>query len=143
MAQVGDAVANHRHPVGAHAEGEAGELVRVVADVFEDRGVHHSAAEQLDPPSERVRMHLSGRLGEGEVIGRESNPGVRAEDLPREVGEGSLEVGQGDVLVDRQTLHLVEHRRVRGIERVPPEHPARDDDVDRRVVLLHVASLHR
>src|ERR1041385_8827816 len=48
-ADVVDAVAQHRHALHAHAEREAGVLLRVVADRFEHRGVDHAAAENFEP----------------------------------------------------------------------------------------------
>src|SRR3954468_17234417 len=54
QADVADAVLHHRDAVQAHAEGEAGDLIRVVGGLLfpyeaEDRGVHHAAAEQFNP----------------------------------------------------------------------------------------------
>ena len=45
--------------------------------------------------------------------------------------------------VDDEPLDLVEHRHVGGVGRVPAEHPARGDDVDRRRAGQHRADLHR
>ena len=42
-----------------------------------------------------------------------------------------------------EALELVEHRHVRGVRRVGPVHAARHDDVDRRLLRLHRAHLHR
>ena len=66
-----------------------------------------------------------------------------AEHLAREREQHALEVGQRDVLVDREALELVEHRDVRGVRRVGPVDAARDHDVDRRLLRLHRARLHR
>ena len=49
QADVVDAVLQHRDALDAHAEREAGDLLRVVADRFEDRRMHHAAAEDLEP----------------------------------------------------------------------------------------------
>src|SRR6185437_14035579 len=61
VADVGDAVLDHGDALDAHAEGEAGDLFRVVgvvrrvelaaffSDGGEDVRVHHAAAEQFDP----------------------------------------------------------------------------------------------
>ena len=66
---------------------------------------------------------------------------VGAEHGPGEGLQRALEVGQGDVLVDHQPLHLVEHGGVGGIG-VAPVRLARSDDVDGRPLLLHGAHLH-
>jgi hypothetical protein len=47
---------------------------------------------------------------------------VLAEHLAREREQHALEVGERDVLVDRQPLELVEHRHVGGVRRVGPVH---------------------
>ena len=46
---VVDAVLQHRDALDAHAEREAGDLLRVVADRFEHGRMHHAAAEDLEP----------------------------------------------------------------------------------------------
>src|SRR5436309_11733515 len=42
-------VLEHRDAVDAHAEGPAGDLFRVVADVAQHLRVHHARAEDLEP----------------------------------------------------------------------------------------------
>src|SRR6478752_5604735 len=49
VADVVDAVAHERQPVGAEAEREARPDLRVVADRGEHVGVHHAAAPELEP----------------------------------------------------------------------------------------------
>ena len=66
-----------------------------------------------------------------------------AEQRREHVVERALEVGHRDALVDDQPLDLVEHRAVRGVVLVGAEHPARADDVDRRLAGQHRARLHR
>src|ERR1700722_18679401 len=48
--QIGQIVADHRHPLDAHPEREPGPLFRVDVAGLEDDGVNHPAAEDLDPP---------------------------------------------------------------------------------------------
>ena len=76
----------------------------------------------------------------GKKCGRTRMLAVAAEELPREVRDGALEVGQGDALVHDQALDLVEHRRVRRV-RVAPVHLAEAEHVDGRLLLLHDAHL--
>ena len=60
------------------------------------------------------------------------------------VGERSLQVADGEPLVDGQTLELHEGRIVRGVAGVAPVYAAGDDHVDRRLLQpLHGADLHR
>ncbi len=66
----------------------------------------------------------------------------RAEEGGEELLQRPFEVRHRDVAVDRQPLHLVEHRRVRLVV-VGAVDPARRDDAARRAVLQHVPDLHR
>jgi len=67
---------------------------------------------------------------------------VGAEGGARPLEQHSLQVAQGDVLVDGQALDLVEHRRVRRVV-VAPVGLAGEDVVQRRLLQLHLADLHR
>src|SRR5919206_2791218 len=48
-ADVVDAVLEHRDALDAHAEGPAGHLFGIVADVAQDLRVDHAGAENLEP----------------------------------------------------------------------------------------------
>ena len=52
---VGNAVAQHRDALRAHAEGEAGVALGVDAAVLEHRRMHHAAAEDLHPAGALAR----------------------------------------------------------------------------------------
>ena len=86
--------------------------------------------------------HLDARLGEREEVRAQADLAVVAEDRARERQQRALEVGERDVLVDREALDLVELRRVRGVV-VAPVGAAGDDDVERRRLQLHRPHLHR
>ena len=85
---------------------------------------------------------LDARLGEREEVRAQAHVAVVAEDRAGERQQRALEVGERDVLVDREALDLVELRRVRGVV-VAPVGAAGDDDVQRRRAELHRAHLHR
>ena len=87
-------------------------------------------------------VHLGRRLGEREERRPEADPAVRTEQLAGEQRERALEIAHRDAAVDRQTLDLVEHRRVRDVG-VPAVHAARADDPHRRLLPLHGPDLHR
>ena len=53
------------------------------------------------------------------------------------------EIAERDAAVDHQALDLVEHRHVRRVGGVLPEHAPRHDRVDRRWLRLHHPDLHR
>ena len=78
----------------------------------------------------------------GKKSGRRRISALLAEHGAGEHLERPLEVRQGDVGVDRESLDLVELRRVRGVGRVGPVHAPGDDDVQRRRVALHRPDLH-
>src|SRR5690242_7036493 len=107
---VVNAVAQHGHPVGAHAEGEAADLGRVVtvlAHELEHVGVHHAAAQQLDPaallagaaafaPAEwAADLHVSAGLGEREERRIEPCLHRRAEQRLHGVIERALQIAEG------------------------------------------------
>ena len=153
----------HRDPLDPHPEGEALDalgVVAVVAHELEHVRVDHPGAEDLDPgralaqraalsrrqdPAVAVEardVDLDARLGEREEVRAQPDLALGAEDRARERQQRALEVGERDALVDREPLDLVELRRVRGVG-VAAVDAARDDDVDRRRLLLHRADLHR
>ena len=88
-------------------------------------------------------VELDARLGEREVVRAQADLAVGPEERAREVLERALEVRQREAAVDREALDLLEHRRVRRVERVAAVDAARADHVDRRRLLLHHAHLHR
>src|SRR3954454_2140401 len=163
-AHVGQAVLELGDALDAHPPREALDLLRVVAvvvDVGVDVRVDLARAEDLDPalapaqPAARAVLHearpvaveardvdLDARLRERKEVRAQAHVPTFAEDRVGEAQQRALEVGERDVLVDREALDLVELRRVRRVA-VAPVRPARDHDVQRRRVGLHRADLHR
>src|SRR5437773_2035135 len=123
--QIVDAVLQHRDALDAHPECPAGEFLRIVADILQDPGMHHPAAENLEPApllaqpapvpvaEEAHHVHLGRGLREREERGPEADPRARPEHLAREQLEGALEVRHRAPVVERQPLDLMEHRRMR------------------------------
>src|SRR4051794_17380671 len=131
-----------QRPLDAHAEGEAGVLVRVDAARPQHARVDHPAAAPLDPLRavavlREPDVELPRRLGEREVVRPPPGQRVRAEQLARQVVQRAAQVGHGQTAVDGQALDLVEHRQVRRVQLVGAVHPAGGDDVDRRLALQH------
>ncbi len=87
-------------------------------------------------------VDLDARLGEGEEVRAQTHVALVAEDRARELQQRALEVGERDVLVDGETLDLVELGRVRGVGVGPVDAPG-DHHVQRRRVRFHRAHLHR
>src|SRR5580692_8146015 len=142
----------------AHTEGEAGDLRRVVAAVFhelKDIRIDHAAAQQFDPAAvlalpaafaaaeDAAHLHVGAGLGEREERRIEARLHRRAEQRLHGVIEGTLQIAEGNVLVDRQPFHLMEDWRVRRIQWIVAVYLAWDDDAHWRLLLLHGADLHR
>ena len=153
MAQIGDAVLDHRDALDAHPEGVAVAL-RVVADVPEDARVDDARAEDLDPAAllaDRAALavadvagevHLHRGLGEREEVRAEADLDLRSHHLARKVRERRLEVGERHGLhVDVEPLDLVEVRGVRRVRRVAAVAAAGVDDADGRLAREHRADL--
>ena len=83
-------------------------------------------------------LHLGAGLGEGEERRTETRLHARAEQRFHGVVERALQIAERDVGIDRQTLDLVEHRRVRGVGRIVAVHLAGNDDAHRRLQLSMV-----
>src|SRR5712692_6740646 len=109
---AGDSVAQLRRALDAHAEREAGVLVRIPADELVEVRVDHAGAAHLDPAralarratcaaADRARhVGLHRRLREGEVMRTETHLALRPVQLPHHVEERPLEIGHRDALVD-------------------------------------------
>src|SRR6267378_6802131 len=149
--------AKHGEPFNSASESETLIASRVVPDASQDVGMDHPAAGRLDPAvpaadvalgiaalaGEAVERDLGRRLGEREIVHAEADLSVAAEYLPRERVEDALEIGHGELLVDRQALVLEEDRLPDRVGRLVAVAAARDDDANRRLALLHHPHLHR
>ena len=71
------------------------------------------------PALEARDVDLDARLGEREEVRAQAHLALVAEDRPGEREQRALEVGERDVLVDREALDLVELRRVRRVVVAP------------------------
>ena len=119
--------------------------------------MNHPAARGFDPAvaathvtvrvaslaRETIERDLRRRLGERKIIDPETNLPVAPEYLPRERVEDTLEIGHGELLVDRQALVLEEDRLADRVRRFVPVAAPGDDHADRRLALLHDPHLHR
>ena len=115
----------------------------------------HAAAEDLDPAGsltesaafsaalEAGDIDLSGRLREREMMRTELCLRLRSEQLLCEYIERSFEIGKCYVLVDDQSLDLMEGRGMCRVDLVRAEHTSRRDHTDRELSLLHDTGLYR
>ena len=130
--------------VDAEAEGKALPDLGVDAAVAEHVGVHHAAAAQFEPAAVGQADVEFGRwFREREVGGAQAGVDFGAEEGVHELVDGASQVTHGDALVDDKAFELVERRQVGGIGGVGAEGAAGSDDVDRRLLVLHSADLHR
>src|SRR4029077_4431898 len=123
-----DLILQDRDAFDADAPREAGVALRVVADGFEHRGVHHAAAAELDParllahraaaavalPAAQVDFRARFRVWE--EARTKADTRRRRKHLLREREQDALEIGQQNPFADREPFDLSERRRVREIE---------------------------
>ena len=102
---------------------------------------------QVRQPRPSHRKHeideLHARLGEREEVGAEQHLALGAEELAREVLQRALQVAEREAAVDGEALDLLEHRRVRRVQRIAAVDAARADHVHGRRLRLHRAHLDR
>ena len=118
QSQVLDLPFQHGYAFNSHAKREAGVLLGVYAAGFQDVGVYHAGAHDLEPAGAladvaalaaadvAADVHLCAGLREGEVGGTHADFGVRTEHLAHEDQNRLLEVGEGYVFVNVQALYL-------------------------------------
>ena len=90
----------------------------------------------------RGEIDLEAGLGVAEVVRAETGLRIFAEERGEDVVEERLQVADGDVFIDVETLELVEVGGVRGVGGVAAIHAAGRDDADGRLALEHRADLH-
>src|SRR5262245_35358531 len=153
-AQVRHAVFEHGDAVDPQAPGEALVLVGIEATVAQHVGMHHAAAENLQPILAFAEAHFILALaaldvGLERVLGKRKERWAEAhlhlldfEERLAELFQDPFQVAEMRALVDDETLDLMEHRRV-GLIGVDPIGAARNNHADRRLLAQHGADLHR
>ena len=68
MADVFDAEFNHRHALDAKAKSKASVFFGIVADVFQNAGMNHAAAAQLEPLAVKEYIEFGRWFGEREIV---------------------------------------------------------------------------
>ena len=146
MPYVVDAVPQHRDSLRAHAECEAGVLIRVVADSSEHLRMHHSCAHDFKPAgltayaaalsaaAEAVNSHIHARLYERKEVAAKSHTTIRAKHAACKSVQRALEVRECDAAIDCKAFYLKEDGFMRGVCRLVSVDPARDEDADRGLV---------
>src|SRR5579859_5497678 len=159
---LGQPVRDHQAALDAEPEGEPAVPVGGDPAGHQDAGVDHAAARDLDPALRPAypalvtarlgrgaaadvafHRHVTGRLGEREVVRPEARAQPDAEHRVHEGLDRPAQVGHGQALVHREALDLVEDRAVGGVERVVPVGAARADHVQRHRAGQHGPDLDR
>src|SRR6185312_14109133 len=152
--EIAHPVAQHREPIDSHAPRVARVALRIDAARHEHVGMHHATAGDLEPAGVLAgaaalalaehtgHVDFGGRLGKGEVRGPKAHREITLEERLQEPVQRRLHVGEADVLVDLESLDLVEHWRVRHVG-IAPIDPSWRHDCDRRALAQHGADLHR
>ena len=150
---VRDAREIHRQSIKAESKRKAGDNLRVestipslAADLLEYRRVDHAAAGQLQPlATEHLGMdvNLVAWFGKRKKVRTEAHFGFRTEKLSKEIFQRALQVGDRDIAVDDETLHLRELGEVRCIHLIAAIRGARSDHAHWRRLRFHDAYLHR
>ena len=144
-AQIRHAVFQHGDTVDTEAEGEALIARRVEPDILQHVRMHHAAAENLQPliafadPDFVANFGVADIdfhrwLGEGEVARAEAHLHLRHfEERLAEFLEHPFQMAEMGLLVDDETLDLMEHRRV-GLVAIAAIDASRRDDAERRLL---------
>src|SRR5215470_4988738 len=127
LAEIRDAVFQHRDAIDAHAPGKALVDLGIEATQAQHVGVHHAAAENLQPVlalakadlalvAAALDVDLERRLGEREERRPESHVDViDLEERLAELVQDPFEVTEMRAFVDDEALDLVELRRMRRV----------------------------
>ena len=135
-------MAHHAEALHTKARGETAVALGIETQPFQHGGIHHAATHHLQPAAAPLHIHLGGGLGEGEITGPETHWQVTEEGL-EEGHHRAAQVAEIEPFINGQHLHLVEHRRVGGINGITAIHPSGSHDPHRRRVLFEVTDLHR
>mmetsp|Transcript_41158 Transcript_41158/g.105217 ORF Transcript_41158/g.105217 Transcript_41158/m.105217 type:complete len:261 (-) Transcript_41158:447-1229(-) len=132
---VGNVKKHHRQALQAQPKRPG--LVLAAASVVQDGLLHHAAAQDLHPLPLEEDLQLKGRIREGKVVivpahlhfakEGDSQPLQHALELP--LRQLRLGAARGCRLLSAEqadSLHLVEDRVVRGVDRVTAVHVASD-----------------
>ena len=120
--------------------------VEVVGDTLE---ISTRPGVTLDPvtaieyqltASDLRRAELQG-VGDMECDGLDTRQ-IALEIMATEVVDSAFEVGEADILVNKQPFHLMKHRRVGEIG-IAAVHSSRGNDPKRWLLVLHDPNLHR
>lgn len=153
-AQVFDLIFQVGDSFNTHAEGEAGVDFGVYAAGFKHIWIDHAAAENLDPAgvfAERATLsatevagdvHFGRGFSEREVARTQADLGFRSEHFAGKVEQSLAQVGERDVFVNVESLHLMEEAVGAGRDGFVAVDTSGTDDADWRLGLFHHAALH-
>src|SRR5437868_1722262 len=105
--------------------------------------MHHAGPQDFEPPpSGRKNVDFSARLGERKKMRSESQFSAATEIFPGKRQKHSLQIRETHRLVDRETLDLMKHKRMRRVRRVRAINFSGGNDFKRRSCFFHDPDLH-
>ena len=153
-AQIGNTVFQHCQSVHTDPERKPLILVGVNAAGPQNVRMNHTAAENLQPivsgadfqlcfRFQTADIHFCRGLGKRKIRRTITNRKlVQLKESLYKVIQAAFQMRHGNILVNHQTLDLVEHRGMRGII-IRTISPARRNNPYRRTLVLHRPYLHR
>ncbi len=144
----------HSDALQSHTEGKTAVLFRVDARSLEHIRVHHTAAQDFEPARTladiatlavtdiAAHIHLSRRLGEREIRRPHTDFGLRAEHLAGKQQNRLLQIRESHILVNIESLNLVENAVCTRTYGLIAEHSSRADHANRQRHSLHSTDLH-
>ena len=154
QAHILDAVAQHGDALQADAKGKAGILVGIDAAHGQHLGVDHAAAQHLNPAralahaaalaaaGDAGQIDLGARLGKGEEGGAEARFDIIAVQALEQRVQRALQIAHVHVLIDHQTLDLMENGAVGSVHLVGAEDAAGAGNADGGLAGQHGTRLH-
>ena len=109
---------------------------------MEDVGIDHSCAPKLNPVVIPPVVDLDAWFGEWKEGGTKANFDVAAQVARSKQSKHTLELRHRHILVDPESLHLMEHREVRGVRSVRSIDPPQGYNTQWQRLRFHDTNLH-
>jgi hypothetical protein len=140
QADVGNVEQDHRQAIHPETEGKTGPFFRVVSvivarliDGFQNGGMHHAAAANLDPlfatlQSTRFYVDLETRFRERKIMRAKTHRRVGAEKFAQKKFERALQIGDALIFIYVKTFDLMKLAGMSGVDLIASVSRAGSDD---------------